>query len=205
MNTILRQRRFFLTKTFEITDKSLKVKVSTPISSVEEEIDFENISTKYTRKKLPKIVFLIFSFLLLIAVIITVFSHFIEKNGSTISDIMVYVVLFIIFTSLLFLTYENEISVLLYIGKSLKFYIDSPSVEETENFIEHLKKNQKAYLLRRYGEYSSYLTEEQMSNNLKWLWERKIIDDLELKDLREKILEKPPGQHVGFRFNTESN
>ena len=205
MNPTLRQRRFFLTKAFEISNKSLKVKISTPISSVEDEIDFENISTKYSRKKLPKTVWLIFSALAFIAILIAIFSHFLDKNGSSISDIMFYVVLFIAFITLLYLTYENEIIVPLYIGKSLSFYSNSPSKKEVDDFIELLKVEHKNYLLRRYGEHSVYLTEEQMSNNLKWLWERKVITDDELQSLREKILEKPNNNQVGFLFNTDKS
>ena len=202
MSAILKQRYFLLKKEFELNDRSLKIKISTPLSFVEDEINFEDVILKITRKKVPNFIFLGLSMCLFIAIIITVCSHFFEKNGSGIDDILVYVVLFIIFSLLLVFTYENEIKILLFNGKYLSFYPNSPTKEEVLNFIEKLKTTHKECLLNRYAKADPYLSPEQLSNNLKWLWERKVIDDTELHELKSQLLPKSGGgSSVGFKFN----
>ncbi len=70
-------------------------------------------------------------------------------------------------------------------------------------FINNLFAEQKKYLINRYAKHDPYLSVDQVNTNLKWLWDRKIIDDQELNDLRSKLLPKPnTNDTVGFKINS---
>lgn len=207
MGSILKQRNFFVTKTYELTDRSLKIRLSTFFSLIEEEISFEEITHRIVRKKLPNFLVAIPAVILLICTIITLYSHFFDVKGSGIDDIAVYSVLLLIFSGLTVFTYENEIKIMLANGKYLSFYPKSPNEKEVNDFLAKMKVDQKAYLLRSYAKSDPYLSTEQLANNIKWLWDRKIIDNDELDDLRNKLLPKPNGggSSVGFTFNPTNN
>jgi len=205
MPAILNQRNFFVTKRFEITEHSLKVAIKSPVSYIEDEFPFEEITKKYTRKKTANLFTLIPCILCIIGVIITVCSHLLEKNGSSIEDILVYGVLGIIFLVLSVFNFENVINLMLVNGRLLSFYADSPNKIDVDAFLELLLSDQKKYLLNRYAKSDPYVSAEQSSANLKWLRDRNIIDDAELTDLQAKILPKPGGNSsVGFRINPGS-
>lgn len=204
MERILKQRNLFVTKEFELTDGILKIKVSTPISKIENQVKFEDISKIVSRKMAPNTTFLVFSILLFLGVVITTFSFFFEtKEPSSTQDIMFYVVLLMIFLLFMRLTYENIVSLWLFTGGSVILYANSPRKEVVNDFIDLLHQEQKEYLLNRYAVSDPFLTEDQMSVNLKWLWERKIINQEELQQLREELLPKPQASHtvIGFKIS----
>jgi hypothetical protein len=207
MGSILKQRNFFVTKTYELTDRSLKLRISTFFSLIEEEIAFEEITHRILRKKLPNFFTAIPAVIFFICTVLTLYSHFFEINGSGIDDVAVYAVLLLIFSGLTVFTYENEIKIMLANGKYISFYPKSPTEKEVNSFLETMKVDQKTYLLRSYAKSDSYLSPEQLANNIKWLWDRKIIDNNELDDLRNKLLPKPNGggSSVGFTFNPTNN
>lgn len=206
MNTILKQRNFFVTKEFEITEDALKVRTSQPFSYADAEIKFENITSVITRHREPNSFLSLFTILIFICAVCAIISHFFQAYGSEIEDIAVYLILLSVFVFLLSLTYKNNVNLILLSGGSLPFYARSPSSNTVNEFIQEIYAQQKVYLLNRYAQNDPFLTEDQLSTNLKWLWERKIINDAELDDLRYKLLSKnTPQKIVGFRFNSPEN
>jgi hypothetical protein len=206
MNTILKQRNFFVTKEFEIMEDSLKVRTSQPFSYADAEIKFENITSVITKFREPNRVLSLFTILIFICAVCAVISHFFAANGSEIEDIALYIILFAVFVFLLGLTYKNNVNLVLFTGHSITFYARSPSSNAVNEYIHQILAQQKIYLLKRYAENDLFLSEDQLSTNLKWLWERKIINDSELEDLRHKLLSKNSAQKVvGFRFNSSDN
>jgi hypothetical protein len=206
MSAILKQRNIFVTQEFELADDSLKVRVSRPFSYADNEIKFENITSVITRLKAPNTILSIISIIMFAGIIITVISHFTDSKGSNVDDIIFYIILLSLFIFLLRLTYENKVNLIILNGQSLSFYANSPNKQAVNDYIQQIFIEQKKYLLKRYAQDDPYLSEEQLSANLKWLWERKIINDLELDDLRFTLLSKNSNQKiVGFRFNSSDN
>ncbi|MBB3055751.1 hypothetical protein [Mucilaginibacter gotjawali] len=195
-----------MTKRFEITDQSLKFAFKSPLAYFEDEFTFEEITKKYTRKKSHYLLTLIPGVLCFIGVIITVFSHLYERNGSSVDDILLYCVLSSILLILSALLFENVVIAMMTSGKAITFYANSPSRDEVDGFIALLIAEQKQYLLNRYAKADLYVSTEQLSANLKWLRDRNMIDDVELDELRIKILPKPGGNSsVGFKITPGSN
>ena len=206
MVNILRQRFLFVTKIFEITDNSLKVRTSRPFNYFEGEFAFENITKRVVwRKKVNR--YILFATVgCLIGLCITIFSHLYEKDGSSVSDILFYTILSIPFLAAFFLTYVNIIYLYLHDGRCLAFYGHLPKRIKVETFINELFTKQKEYLLDRYARADPYLSDEQVGNNLKWLWDRKIISDAELSELRAQLLPDPNIiNRLGFKFYPSAN
>jgi hypothetical protein len=206
MTAILNQRRFFLTKKFETTDRSLRVSIKTPVSYVEDEFAFEDITTKYNRKK--SINWIIGGLLLfcLLGVIITVISHLSEKDGSSTADILFYCGGFVVFLVILLLSFENIVNIHLQNGRILKVYATSPNEKEVESYLANLRDEQKKYLLKNYAKDDPYLPREQLNNNLQWLWNRRFVDTTELENLKKALLDKNnPDSGVGFKFNQSAD
>ncbi len=206
MSAILKQRNYFVTKRFEITPTSLKLGFKSQFGYAEHEYAFEQIFPKYYRQKKHNLFTLIPALLCFMATIITILSHFIEKDGSSVDDILVYGILWIILTIISAFNYEDTLTLSLNHGMTLAFYTNSPNPKEVESFIALLFSDQKKYLLNRYAKSDPYLSVEQLSTNLKWLWDRNIINDAELEDLRKKILPAPSSaSSIGFNFNPNLN
>jgi len=204
MERILKQRNLFVTKEFELGDGILKIKQATPISHLEMQAKFEDISFTVTRKQTPNTTFLIFSILLFLGVVITTISFFFEtKQPSTAQDIMLYIALLAVFLLFLRLTYENIVTIWLINGASVVLYANSPNKGRVNEFIALMYNEQKQYLLNRYAISDPFLTDEQLTNNLRWLWERKVINQEELQKLRDELLQKQTTSHkvVGFKIN----
>lgn len=204
METILKQRKVLVTKIFELTDRSLKVSVSTPTSSAATEIDFENITTKVTHKKAPKRIWAIFTGLTLAGLIGCTVSHFAEKDGSKIEDILLYLSLSGVFALITYLTYENELNLLLVHGTKLGFFANASNKKTAEEFIELIKSRQKEYLLNRYATADDLLSQDQLATNLRWLLERNIINNEECETLKQKLItpKAEPVKTVGFTFGS---
>lgn len=203
MYTVLKQRNYFVTKKFEITDKSLKVKNANLLGSLEEEFNFEDISCTIIRKnKLPWKTAIPAAFFLL-GIIITVTDRLLgDKNNS--EDILVYVVLFAIFGILTALNKQNTTSLIVYKIKALDFYTNSPSAPQVLAFLDLLKSTQKAYFMERYI-HDLYLPPENLSNNIDWLYNTNFIDQNEFKALRANLLNQISTNNAEIKINFSNN
>ncbi|MFA6087542.1 hypothetical protein [Mucilaginibacter sp.] len=83
MSAILKQRKLFTTKIFEITDKSLKVSIKKWFNYVEDEFTFEEVTTKTTRKQSINMYAFIPGLLCLIGLVITTISHFKQEKDAS--------------------------------------------------------------------------------------------------------------------------
>jgi hypothetical protein len=206
MPAILKQRKLFVTKIFEITDNSLKMKISKPMGMVEMEFSFEEISRKTIRRKALNLWSTIVAALFIIGILITTYSHFTEKKGSSVYDILFYLAFAVLFISLAIIRFENDVTVILHDKKGISFYANKPSRNEVEQFITTLHSTQKAYYLKKYARDDSYISAEQLSENLTWLYNIDIIKQFELEELRSRLIGKRnDGSSVGFTFNNPSN
>lgn len=204
MPAILNQRKFLLTKRFEITGEALKIGIKSPISYVEDEFTFEELGTKVTRHKKPYIPTLIAFFITFGISILLLFAYFNNSKQDPISEFIICLSVCSLTGFLSMLLYNNSANLYLYDGRVLAFYANSPTKKEVDNFLTLLKEKQKGYLLNRYAKIDPYISPEQLSSNLKWLREKNIIDDTELTALQIKILPKPGGNvSVGFKITKD--
>jgi hypothetical protein len=206
MPAILKQRKLFTIKIFEITDKSLKVSIKKWFNYVEDEFTFEEVTTKTTRKQSINMYAFIPGLLCLVGLVITTISHFEQKkDSSSVSDMWFYFILMCVLLSIAYLTYEKMINLSLTDRRIITLYQNSPSEKEVSDFLDLLKKEQKKFLLWRYAKHDPYVSIEQLADNLSWLYDRNIINENELDQLRSKLLGKSNDAQVGFKFNQLDN
>ena len=207
MGATLKQRNFFVTKIFEITGHSLKVGIKRPLSFIEDEFKFEELTNKLVRKQSFSLYALIPTLLFAFGTLITIYSHFFDrKDPSSADDILFYLIPSIIFAAIAILSRENAIKLILADRRAISFYAKSPDKDKVTAFLYLLLAEQKRYLLNRYAKADPYLSTEQLVNNLNWLRDRNTITDEELQELRLKILPRPSsGSSVGFKFNPSAN
>jgi hypothetical protein len=173
---------------------------------VEDEFNFEELTSKMIRKKSPNLLFLLPGLFCILGFAITLYSHFYEKDGSSLLDIGFYVLMGIILLSLSVFTFNNAINLILFDKRYIAFYAKSPDKKSVDDFLQQILVEQKKYLLNRYAKVDHYLSPDQHANNLQWLWDRKIINDAELNELRIKVLPKPNNnESVGFKIGNSDN
>ncbi|MFD2146854.1 hypothetical protein [Mucilaginibacter antarcticus] len=191
-----------MTKEFEITENSLKVKTIRLLNSVENEIPFESITSVITRYRETNNVLTLIAALGFICCACAIISHFFVSGGSTIEDIGIYSALFVSLVFLIGLTYTNNVNIKLLTGHSIHFLARSPNQVMVNQYIQKVFDQQKQYLIRRYIYADTDSSHEQLTTNLKWLWERNIINETEWHQLRQELLHKSSQDKIiGFKFN----
>jgi hypothetical protein len=138
MSAILKQRNLLATQEFEITDKSLKTILKTPVSYFENEFTFEEITKKYLRKKSVNLYTFIPAVLFTICIIVTICSHFFQEKGSSWDDILLYAILAAVFIIVSIFNIENVVKLFLIDGRFLSFYGNSPNKQDVDAFLERL-------------------------------------------------------------------
>ena len=193
----LKQKFFFEVKDFEIEPTGLKSISKTPLTLTEIDFTFEEISKKVIHQKQPNMFIILACLVCGIGMLITLYSHFSDKGGSSIYDILFYAIPFtsLIITSIL--TFKNEVKLLTYNNKPVLFCGNANNIKEVNSFLKVIFSEQKKYYINKYARAKSHLTYEQISNNLIWLLEKDIINDIELDQLRIELLPKP-NSLVGF-------
>jgi hypothetical protein len=200
MSAILKQRNFLVKQIFEITDRSVKVIIKNPATYFEGEFKYEDIGTREIRTRKQDVSSLILSIGSFLVNILLVYLYFYDSKETPWYAPVICFGLFVVFTFMAYFNYEHTIKLFMHNGRVISFYRNSPNETEVDEFLESLKRTQKAYLLGRYAKDDPYLAPEQISDNLNWLWKSTIINIEELGDLRTKLLPKPVSENaIGFK------
>lgn len=201
MPAVLRQRRLFLTKRFEIKENALHVESSDLFNFAEWSYSFEVIKPKIVRKKTVHWLTAVPVVICILGLVVTITDRLINNINNT-EDILCYLIGLLVFLPLTILLYENVYSLVLATNTTLNFYAELPDNESVKRFLDELRSKQKAYLISRYATLDPYLSHEQISNNLIWLRDKEFITEKELGDLRQELLTRQNTiQHIGFNFN----
>ena len=193
----LKQKKIFEVKDFEIGPEGLKSIVKTPLTLSEADFTFENISKKIIHQKQPNTFIVLASAVCGIGMLITLYSNFLDKRISSIYDILFYAIPFALLIVASIFTFKNEVKLLIYNNEPVLFCGNANKIKELNSFLEIIFSEQKKYYINKYVKTKSHLTHQQISNNLIWLWEKDIINDIELDQLRIELL-PAPNSLVGF-------
>ena len=206
MITTLNQRFLFTTRKFEITDKSLRIQISTLSRKFENEYPFEEISRKIAKTKNINIVLLVFQSIALVFFIVGIMARLTgDKSVDSNSFIGFITVNAIIFIPLI-ISYKNNINLFLSNGTYIPFFAHSPSQDEVETFLEVFKKIQKEYLLNRYAKRDLMQSNEKMFEQIIWLKDINVIDDQEFEELKNMFLpDNSVRNPIGFIFKNSIN
>jgi hypothetical protein len=200
----LRQKYFFNKRIFEITDSSLKCRISKPGSLVENEFSFEEISNRTARRKFVDIMVLVVC-LIFVSIFISITCMTIGGNKDIdIGFVILFFILSAVFVTLTLSRYQNDINLYLNDGRYIAFYANHPTETEVSNFLTTLKTTQKEYLLKLYATDEVFISNETKAQRLYWLRGANIIDETEFDELKSKLI-KPDYVPPIVGFNLKSN
>lgn len=202
----LRQKYFFNTRFFELTDSSLKCTISKPGSLVENEFTFEEIGTRTSRRKFVDMSVVVISMILISVFIAITCMKISGNNDIDIFVLLLFFVLAMIFVTLTLSRYQNDVNLYLNDGRYIAFYATHPDETTVNQFVEAIKIAQKAYLLNRYAANEAYITDETKAQRLYWLRDIHIIDETEFESLKNELLKKEYiAPVVGFNIKQDKH
>ncbi|MBS1532867.1 MAG: hypothetical protein JSU01_21365 [Bacteroidetes bacterium] len=206
MPAILKQRNFLVTRIFEISDKSLKVKIKKPLNYFEQNFSFDELGTKTETRQKIYIPGLVGTGIMLLMTILFFFSYLNDSKKDPFYETLICLVAFLFFVFMTLALHENIVKLFLVDMRFLTFYYSSPDKKAVSDFLLNLKEAQKDYLLKRYAKQDSYLSQDQLQGNLNWLRNNNIIDNAELEDLKRDILVKTQSDSsIGFKFGNHQS
>lgn len=196
----LEQRKLFVTREFEITEKGLKYKFKNLTSSLELEIPFEEIGTKRIDQKLTSNRFLAFALFMSAASLAKVYYLFKGDHTDYIFTLVVVCISILLF----FVTYYlSKESILLESVNPpfIEFYSKRPDEHTVEDFIHELQLTTKNYLIKKYAERDLNIPVESQLETISLLKNRNIINEKEYEELTNRLT-KPNHNPIGFGHHT---
>lgn len=188
MSFELKQRYFFITRSFELTDNTVKIRIKKPGSLITDEFKYEDISLKTaTVKDFPLIYFLFF--LVAICSFTVCLMSRLSGDASFEWDEICGLFMLTCFTAYICLgRYSNNLNLFLLDGRAIVFFAASPSAPDVERFLENLRTAQKKHLLNKYARSDEFTSPERIITQLKWLHDHGFISTNELHSLKNRTM-----------------
>ena len=150
MSTVLRQRNMFVTKVFEITTKSLKVKNSNLFESIEHDFSFEEMTEKIVNKRfisIPLVCITIVFALLSFKEFISIYNS--DKPTIPLDYLAAYLFITIVLVAITFLKKTEITYLVLTNGIRIELYSDKPSKIIVNDFLAVLQVEKSTYLTKK--------------------------------------------------------
>jgi len=171
---------------FELVGDYLKIKKKKLLSTKEWQIHLENIGNEisvitYSRKGI-NIIGLFFLFFAVLAWV----GLFVEGNPEGKFDYLIWGSFFFVIMGIVCFKAPMDNILTLYGDNSkVHFFLDQPSREKVEEFVEVLMKNSREFIVEKYTRVDSTITEETMFSRLNWLMDNKYIEESTYEDLKK--------------------
>ena len=191
----LNQKRFWVKREFILRDTHVESKYKDLRKTNETEIHYKNI--KGARERLLEgdyamyVVFRICWVITVLTIIGVEFFSWINYRQS-----LIFFVIGILALGLYYLSRKDYIKIGLTNEQSLYFFKDNPTQEIVTEFIDEMIENRNHYLRSNYLNFDKLLSYEDQRQNLKLLFEYKVIDQAEFDDQKLKLRQL---------FNNEDN
>ena len=182
------QKRGSKKQEFElINDTELLIKEKSFLNSKEWTVDIESIGHQkvieaHSRNGLR----IVGSFFVLIAITSWV-TFFVEEHLNGELDGLIWGGLFFVILGITcFIAPLNNLLILNGGYSNLKFFLDSPSREEVEAFVDQLIVVSKNKIREKYSRIDSDLPEDTFMNQLNWLLNTKLINEMEYNEKKRE-------------------
>ena len=184
------QKRGEKTKELELVKDKLKIKEKRFLNSKEWSLDIENIGHNILIENHSKKAVNIIGIFFVSIVVLSWVGLFIEGNSKGKYDVLIWGGIFMFFMGILcFKAPMNNRLVLSGYNSSITFFLDSPSREKVEEYVNQLIEISKLKLSVKYGRIDSDIPEGIYMGQLTWLLNNEIINitDYEKKKADYKI------------------
>lgn len=150
MSNVLRQRNLFVTKVFEITDKSLKVKNSNLFKSTEYDVSFNAITEKTVRRSVVSIPFACLTILFLLLSLKEFISIYFSNHLTIALDYLIaYLAVTITLIIVTLLKKTKTIYILVSNGMRVEMYSNKPNEDLVNDFLKVLQVKKNSYLTKK--------------------------------------------------------
>lgn len=192
----LEQRKLFVTRKFELTDKGLKYEFKNLTSSIRLEIPYEEIGTKRIYQTMTNNLSLVFAIFMFFSSTAKTYYYFTGEHD----DLIFTLIVLTIFVGAFFSAYYGHRDYILIESASppyIEFYSKRPNEEVVYEFINELQKRTKEFLIKKYAERDVNVPIESQLETITVLKNRNIIDQYEYEELTNK-LKKHNSNPIGF-------
>lgn len=186
----LRQKYFFASREFDLSDKSLAVKISTLKEKKEYSIKLEELGDEIISRSFSKVPGYIAASISTAIIIFMTFAFFLDKHNP---DINILIVNYLLWIPLALFFTLKPVKKEIYItgGKySISFYQDRPTKEELKVFIDTLLAKSKDCILDKYAKIDTDLPEDEQMKIFNWLKNKDIISQEKYEELKQEYKTK---------------
>jgi hypothetical protein len=192
----LEQKKLFVKRKFELTDKGLRYEFKNLTSSLNIEIPYEEIGTKKIYQKLTNNNFLILTIFMFFASTAKAYYFVVGEHNDLIFTLIVLAI-FIVSALFAYYGYKDYVLIDAVNPPFIEFYAKRPDEDTVEKFIIELQKKTKNFLIKKYAERDNNIAIETQLETISILKNRNIIDETEYVELTNKLT-KPKNNPIGF-------
>lgn len=179
----LEQKRGGYTKTFLLDNNTLKIIEDNILSSNEWSINLEHIGHNKEVKVYSRVGIKTVGYFFLVIAFLYCIAPFVDnKSNENITLLISGVFFFLLFAVICFKVPLDDNLTIIEGHKKIKFFLNSPSRIEVENFADELIKKSKKIISTKYSRVDSDIPEETFMDQMNWLLQNNYIDDKEYEE-----------------------
>lgn len=187
---ILKQKRGFHRRTFELNEEKLTITTKSPGESKKWSVHISQIGDKRFYKRHSRFGKRILGFFFLSIAIALTLAFIIDGDKN--ANLPTFILGLIFSCGLGILSFKTPLEEELILkggSETIGFILNSPSANELEYFIDEIiTKNQKI-LLKEYGTFDPAMTLEDQTDNLFWLKSESIISPKQYERMKQEFKE----------------
>ena len=188
----LKQRYYFSTKSFELTDRKLLIKENSVFDDQEWEARYNELGLDLVKIKSREGIgnVVLFGGLLMVTSFMT-FKAF--TDGTDYKIAFLFFFLCFMWGTFVWWSIQKYFAAHFVLAggqKTLTFFINSPNEETVKNFINHLREKIKSRLKEELTHFDPDLSYEDQLNSLKYLKNIDVIDQNDFERIREELREQ---------------
>lgn len=187
---ILKQKRLFSRREFELTDKEVKVKTSSLKENTEYTVMLEFLGNQITYHSDNMIIKNVIVIIFGLVPIALVLGYFFANEPPDEGTVLLNLVIWIPLTIGIALTKGKKDTHIVGGTQSLTLYQDIPSKEEVDNFVGSVIERTRKVVRSKYFKVDPDLPEETQINIFHWLVNSEFISEQEYEDIKEEYKNK---------------
>jgi len=187
---ILKQKRLFSKREFDLTDQELSVKSQSLKEKKEFIIKLDTLGQEIFYQSDPPIIKNIIAMICGLVPIAITFAYFFAKEPPDKATTIVNLILWTPMALILFLSKgKNDVHI---VGgqNTATFFRDIPDTKTVDTFVQKVIEKSKEYIYKKYAKVDTDLPEEQQMSIFHWLYSRDMISEEEYERLKQEYKTK---------------
>jgi hypothetical protein len=183
---LLKQKRLFSRREFELTDKVVKVRTSSLKENLEYIVKLENLGNQVTYHSDNMIIKNVIVSIFALVPIALVLGYFFASDPPDDKTVLANLVIWIPLTIGLGLIKGKKDTHIVGGAQSLTLYQDIPTKETVDKFVANVIERTRKTVRNKYFKVDSDLPEETQMNIYNWLVNSEFISEQEYQEIKEE-------------------